>query len=150
MLIHSVMSDSLWPEGLLARLLCPWDFLGKNIGVGSHSLLQGIFLTQGSNPYLLHCRQILYLLSHWGSPFGPGATSRAGQFLLLWYPVGGLSANGQPAEFLFSTSDWFNWKNHNPAYREDPLCVTELFTSVFATHHPSWAEYDTFVGMKGG
>ena len=36
----------------------------KNTGVGSHSLLQGIFLTQGSNPGLLHCRQILYHLNH--------------------------------------------------------------------------------------
>ena len=38
--------------------------LGKNTGVGCHFLLQGIFLTQGSNPGLLHCRQILYHLSH--------------------------------------------------------------------------------------
>ena len=37
---------------------------GKNTGEGSHSLLQGIFPTQGSNPDLLHCRQILYHLSH--------------------------------------------------------------------------------------
>ena len=36
------------------RLLCPWDFPGKNAGVGCHFLLQGIFLTQGSNPDLLH------------------------------------------------------------------------------------------------
>ena len=36
--------------------------------VGSHSLLQGIFLTQGSNPSLLHCRQILYHLIRQGSP----------------------------------------------------------------------------------
>ena len=41
---------------------------GKNTGVGCHFLLQGIFLTQGSNPGLLHCRQILYHLSYWGSP----------------------------------------------------------------------------------
>ena len=41
------------------RLLCPWDSPGKNTGVGCHFLLQGIFLTQGSNPGLLHCRQIL-------------------------------------------------------------------------------------------
>ena len=48
---HSVLSDSLWPQGLQpARLLCPWNFLGKNTVVGSHSLLQGIFPTQGSNP----------------------------------------------------------------------------------------------------
>ena len=44
------------------------DSLGKNTGVGYHALLQGIFLTQGSNPSLLHCRQILYCLSHQGSP----------------------------------------------------------------------------------
>ena len=42
--------------------------LGKNIGWGSHSLFQGIFLTQESNPGLLHCRWILYSLSHQGSP----------------------------------------------------------------------------------
>ena len=42
------------------------DSPGKNTGVGSHSLLQGIFPTQGSNPGLLHCRQILYHLSHQG------------------------------------------------------------------------------------
>ena len=50
------------------RLLCPWDSPGKNTGVGSYPLLQGIFLTQGSNLGLLHCRQILYYLSHQGSP----------------------------------------------------------------------------------
>ena len=45
------------------------DSPGKNTGVGCHALLQGIFPTQGSNPGLLHCRQILYHLSHQGSPF---------------------------------------------------------------------------------
>ena len=40
------------------------DSPGKNTGVGCHSLLQGIFPTQGSNPDLLHCRQTLYHLSH--------------------------------------------------------------------------------------
>ena len=42
------------------------DSLGKNIGVGCHVLLQGIFPTQGSNPGIPHCRWILYCLSHWG------------------------------------------------------------------------------------
>ena len=47
---RSVASDSLRPHGLsAARLLCPWNSPGKNTGVGRHSLLQGIFLTQGSN-----------------------------------------------------------------------------------------------------
>ena len=52
-----------------ARLLCPWDSSGKNTGVGCPALLQGIFPTQGSNPGLLHCRQIFYHLPHQGSPF---------------------------------------------------------------------------------
>ena len=43
-----------------ARLLCPWKSPGNNTGVGYHSLLQGIFPTQGLNPGLLHCRQMLY------------------------------------------------------------------------------------------
>ena len=55
---------TLWT---VARLLCPWDSLGKNTGEGCHSLLQGILPTQGSNPGLLHCRQILYHLSHQGN-----------------------------------------------------------------------------------
>ena len=41
---------------------------GKDTGVGCHALLQGIFPTQWLNPDLLHCRQILYCLSHLGSP----------------------------------------------------------------------------------
>ena len=61
----TVMSDSLQPHGLWpARLLCPWDSPGKNTGVGCHVFFQGIFPTQGLNPDLLHCRQILYHLSH--------------------------------------------------------------------------------------
>ena len=47
-------------------LLHPWDFPSKNTGVGCHCLLQRIFLTQGSNPGLLHCRQTLYCLSYQG------------------------------------------------------------------------------------
>ena len=52
--VTSVLSDSLSPDGLLpTRLLCPWDFPGKTTGMGCHALLQGIFLTQGSNLHLL-------------------------------------------------------------------------------------------------
>ena len=54
------MSDSLQPHGLYS----PWNSPGQNTEVGSHSLLQGIFPTQG-HP---HCGQILYQLSHKGSP----------------------------------------------------------------------------------
>ena len=62
---HSVTSDSLQPHALCS----PWNSPGQNTKVGSLSLLQGIFPTQGSNPGLLpHCRQILYQLSDKGSP----------------------------------------------------------------------------------
>ena len=57
---HSVVSDSLWSS--------PWSSPGQDTGVGSLSLLQGIFPIQGSNPGLPHCGQILYQLSHRGSP----------------------------------------------------------------------------------
>ena len=61
----SVTFHSLRPHGLQpARLLCLWDSPGKNTRVGFHFFLQGIFLTQGSNPGLLHCRQVLYSLSY--------------------------------------------------------------------------------------
>ena len=69
---HSVVSDSLWRHGLEPTwLLCPWDSLGKNTGVGCHFLLQGIFPIQRLNLSLLHCRkiQILYSLSHQGNTF---------------------------------------------------------------------------------
>ena len=60
----SRVSDFLRPHGLEpTRLLYPWDSPGKKTGVGSHSLIQGTLPTQGSNPGLLHCRQILYCLS---------------------------------------------------------------------------------------
>ena len=66
---RSVVSDSLPLQGLQpAMLLCPWNSLGKNTGVGYHSLLQGIFLTQGWILSLPYCRQILYQLSYQGSP----------------------------------------------------------------------------------
>ena len=60
----SVLSDSLRPHGLYS----PWNSPGQNTGVGSLSLLQGIFPTQRWNPGLPHCRRILDQLSHQGSP----------------------------------------------------------------------------------
>ena len=60
---RSVVSDSLRHHGLYSS----WNSPGKNTGMGSLSLLQEIISTQGLNPGLLHCRQILYQLSHKGS-----------------------------------------------------------------------------------
>ena len=61
---HSVVSDSLRPRELYSS----WNSPGQNTGVGSLCILQRIFPTQGLNPGLPHCRQILYQLSHQGSP----------------------------------------------------------------------------------
>ena len=61
---RSVVSNSLWPHGPYSS----WNSPGQNTGVGSLSLLQGIFPTQRLNPGLPHCRQILYQLTHQGSP----------------------------------------------------------------------------------
>ena len=64
-----VVPNSLRPhEPRPARLLCAWDSPGKNTAVGHHALLQGIFLTQGSNPGLLQCTWTPYRLSHQGNP----------------------------------------------------------------------------------
>ena len=57
----SVVSDTLQSCG-------PWNSPGQNTGMCCLSLLRGIFPTQGSNPGLLHCKQIIYQLSHQGSP----------------------------------------------------------------------------------
>ena len=62
--VAEIMSDSLLCRGLYN----PWNFPGQNTGMGSLSLLQGIFPTQGSNPGLPHCGRILYQLNHQGSP----------------------------------------------------------------------------------
>ena len=60
----SFVSDSLRPHGLYRS----WNSPGQNTGVGSLSLFQGIFPSQGLSPGLMHCRWILYQLSHRGSP----------------------------------------------------------------------------------
>ena len=68
--VCSVAQSRLTPCGPVepSRLLCPWDFPGKNTGVGCHFFLQGISQTQGSNPHLLcllHCRQVLHHGATW-------------------------------------------------------------------------------------
>ena len=68
---HSVGSNSLRPHELYSL----WNSPGQNTGVGSLSLLQRIFPTQGSNPGLPHCRWILYQLSYQGKPKNTGVGS---------------------------------------------------------------------------
>ena len=58
------MDNSPSGSSVYGIFLLLWDFPGKDTGVGCHFLLQGLFLTQGLNPGLQHCRQILYQMSH--------------------------------------------------------------------------------------
>ena len=81
--LHPQMSDSLRPHGLY----CPWNSPGKNTGVGSLSLLQGVFPTQGLNPRLLHCRRILDQLSHKGSPLTYSSSAPKYFVILMWIPL---------------------------------------------------------------
>ena len=77
----SVVSNSLQPHGLYS----PWNSPGQNTGVGSLSLLQGVFSTQELKPSILHWRQILYHLSHNGSHKGSLKSTGVGSpSLLQW------------------------------------------------------------------
>ena len=100
---HSVVSDSFWPHGLYS----PWNSPSQNTGVGSLSLLQGIFLTEGSNPGLPCCGQILYQLSHKGSTR-----------ILEWvaYPFSGASFQPRNRTRVSCTAGRFfaNWVSGEP------------------------------------
>ena len=106
------MYDSLWLHGPQStRLLSPWNSPGKNTGVGSHSLLQGIFLTQGLNLHLLHCRQILHHLSRRESPRGvkPFVNSCSDSSDLCTYS--GLHSHYTASLFLLPRH-WAHWRWH--------------------------------------
>ena len=119
------MSDSLWPHGLYN----PWNSPGQNTEVGSLSLLQGIFPTQGSNPGLLHCRRILYQLSRKGSPR-----------ILEWVAYPFSSGSSQPRNWtgVSCTAGRFytNW-----ATREAPTIVEFLSFSVCICYSPDLTHF---------
>ena len=133
------MSDS-WPHGLYS----PWNSPGQNTGVGSPSLLQGIFPTQGSNPGLLHCRRILYQLSHKENPR-----------ILQWvmYPFSSRSSWPRNWTKVSCISDRFftNWAIREAkavpklVYGRDGLFLTNpqrFTTTVFITNLPRF-RYDS-------
>ena len=109
----SVMSDSLQPHGLYVACQAPLS-LGKNTGVGCNALLERIFLIQGSNLGLLHCRWILYCLSHQGSSEEPACQCRKGKRcgfdLWVWKSPGG--GNGSPLQYscLANPQDRGAWR----------------------------------------
>ena len=86
---------------------CPWNFPGKHTGVGCHFLLQGIFLIQGLNPGLPHCRQILYKWQKWESKTGLSEFKTWSLFpnLCSWYNLCSWqhTLHHQPNPFLCPT-----------------------------------------------
>ena len=76
----------------------------------------------------------------------------ASQYPLRQYPIGGVNEEGQPAGYYwahspFSTLDLLNWKNFNTSYRDDPQKVADLVASIFATHHPNWADVQALLNI---
>ena len=112
------MSDSFRLHGLHS----PWNSPGQNTGVGSLSLFQGIFPTQGSNPGLLHCRRILYQLNYQGSPI---------QYCRLFELEGPYPATHPSQEFYsVSKGSHHNLLKHLPNL-ETVLPVLQSFPSFF-------------------
>ena len=88
-----VVSDSVWPYRVYpARFLCPWDYPGKNAGVGCHFLLQGIFPIHGLNSRLLLGRWIHLPLSHLGSPGIPLPRQKSSLYHTVTMSLASLSA----------------------------------------------------------
>ena len=96
--VTSVASNSLQPYGLWpTRLLCSWDSPGRNTEMGCHALLQGIFLTQGSNPCLL-------CLQSWQAdslPLVPTGKPDHGLWI-LYFPKLWLCGDRARVEYIFS------------------------------------------------
>ena len=130
-LIASVVFDSLPSCGQQpTRLLCPWGSLAKNTGVGCHALLQGIFLTQGSNPYLL-------CLLPW--PVGSLALAPPGKPLYqLMYTLNSLSVSSQQ-KLKITTPDLVIFLNsHADVLRQTRACITSDWMHIQpAEMHPS-------------
>ena len=93
---RSVVSDSLQPH----RLYTPRNSLGQNTAVSSLFLLQEIFPTQGSSPSLLHCKQILYQLSHQRSPWDHQVPYKC-------FPLGGKTTANLSRILLLKVRDFF-------------------------------------------
>ena len=113
----SDVSNSLRPHGLYS----PWNSPGQNTGVGSLSLLQGIFPTQELNLGPLHCRRILYQLSYQGSP---------------WLLGGGLKEWDEGGEILNNViTDWVLGRNLGPERLLGAL-VPDWGSCLFSTNSP--------------
>ena len=122
---HSAVSDSLQPHGLYS----PWNSPGRNTGVGSRSLLQRTFLTQESNPGLPHCWQILYRLSHKGSPR-----------ILEWVAYPFLSLQDKPIPYPELKQGLLHCRRilYQLSYQGSPSTMYSIVYSVYNTSSRTW------------
>ena len=140
-----VVSDSLQPHGLYN----PWNSLGQKTGVGSLSVLQGIFPTQRLNPGLPHCRQFLYQLSHkgmqrileWVAYHSFSGSSHPRNWTRVSCIAGGFFTNwvireipqGLLDEPILLPGEESGWKYRIMEYRCDGYCITKS-TKFFGNH----------------
>ena len=122
------MSKSLRPHGLW----CPWNSLGQNTGVGNLSLLQGIFLTQGLNPGLPHCRCILDQLSHKGSPWKTSMPSEKSAVIVALISRSYLSYPLDMSIFTPSSPEW------SVGLSSDMSSLVMLYIFTFRPPQPSY------------
>ena len=147
---------------------CPRSSPGKNTGVGSHSLLQGIFPSQGSNPHLPHCSQILYCLSHQRTMFIPTTNIAMGWRIPLFWALVRLSITDSMDMYL--SKHWETVKDreawcprghrvrHNLATTKDQLQNlvnrSVLESTLFICHtcfprlHQSWGKNEIFRSLS--
>ena len=141
------MSESLQPHGQYSL----WDSPGQNTGVGSLSLLQGIFPTQGSNPGFPHCRQIPYQLSHKGSP---GILERkkesevAQSCSTLWVPMDSYSPWGVLESVAISFSRGSSWPKNETLVSHTAGRYFTLWATREALRVLEWIAYSFSSGSS--
>ena len=125
---HSVMSDSLRHHGLYSV----WNSPGKNTEVGSLSIFQGIFPTQGSNPGLPHCRKILNQLSYQGSTWK--------QTKHVLFLIGDWNAKGGSQEIHGVTGNFGLGVQNEASQKLTELCQGNalVIEDIFFRKHKGW------------
>ena len=129
--------QTLQPHGLQPiRLLCPWISPGQNTGVGSHFLLQGIFPTQGLNPGLLHCRQVLYQLT---TREATQVSIRRQIYFYVRARMSGITQQALMTQWeLGAEMGWMESIKHRKLHQPFHVCLTCFFT-------PDWGLVFMFV-----
>ena len=129
--IRLLRPHGLYPHGFL----CPWNS-GKNTGVGCHSLLQGIFLTQGWNPHLLcllHWQATSLPLSHLGSSVQFSSS-------VVFDSCDPMDCVPPGCPWRFSRQEYWSgllrpppWESSQPRDRTQVFCIAGRFFTVRAT-----------------